>query len=198
MCYKRGFTLVEMLFVVIIAAGVMAFAFPSYRAARERARFQAATGMLVSLGNAVEGITRDLSIQGLDIEIGDSSPHFFEYTGTSESIPSGKTLREVIDETSGGSAQEQKMLKLLIGAGYLKNFSVPDGYSFYVLKNNVSAGSAAGACVANITVSPLMGTLVACMLKNGAGDDDCFAGARYYEGGRFQTIRGANCTSSAS
>lgn len=193
MCRKRGFTLVEMLFVVLIAAGAMAFAFPSYRAARERARFQAATGMLISLGNAVEGITRDLSIQGLDIEIGDSSPHFYAYSAIGEAIPSGQTLRETVESAAAGATREQKVLKLLLSAGYLRNFSVPAGYSFYVLKNNVSAGSAAGLCATNTTASPLTGILVACMLKTGAGDNDCFAGARYYQGGRFQTIRGANC-----
>ena len=195
---KRGFTLVEMLFVVIIAAGVMAFAFPSYRAARERARFQAATGLLVNLGNAVESITSDLSMQGLDIDIGASSPHFYAYSGLTEAVPSGQTLRETVEAAAAGATREQKVLKLLRSANYLKDFSVPEGYSFYVLQNNVSAGSAAGLCAASTTASPLTGTLVACMLKTGASDSDCFAGARYYQGGQFQTIRGANCTSSAN
>lgn len=49
---RGGFTLLEVLIVVVIAVLVTMFAVPSYRKAQERNRFMAATGVLMDIGNA--------------------------------------------------------------------------------------------------------------------------------------------------
>ncbi len=49
---RSGFTLLEVLIVVVIAVLVTMFAVPSYRKAQERNRYMAATGVLMDIGNA--------------------------------------------------------------------------------------------------------------------------------------------------
>lgn len=181
---KRGFTLVEILFVVLIAAGALVLALPSYKGMRERGKFQAASGRLLDLGNAVESVTSDLAMKGESIQIGSSNA--YEYTGSSDAMSSKKTLKEELG-TLTGAAREQKVLKLLIPAGYLKDFQGSTGFKYYVLRNAAATGALAPC-------KDTGGTVIACMLKTGTLDSkDCFAGARYYKGGRMQTIRMSNC-----
>ncbi len=56
---RGGFTLVEVLVVVVIAVLVTMFAVPSYRKAQERNQYLAATGVLIELGNAVRMLHED-------------------------------------------------------------------------------------------------------------------------------------------
>ena len=189
MLLKRGFTLVEMLFVVIIAATALALALPSYKSMRERGKFQAASGQLIDLGSAVEAITRDLAMQGVSVTVGASAALPFDggYFLASSSTP--YSLKTKVLEAAAGKPREEQVLKALMHFGYLKKF-LPNGFNYYVL-TNTSANST--NCRSTAT-SPLTdGTLVACMIKPSPANNDCFAGARYYKGGRFETIRMANC-----
>ena len=61
---KRGFTLLEILIVVIILASVLAFAFPAYKRTQDRNLYTAATGVLIDLGNAVQNFQTDLATFG--------------------------------------------------------------------------------------------------------------------------------------
>ena len=61
---KRGFTLLEILIVVIILASVLAFAFPAYKRTQDRNLYTAATGVLLDLGNAVQNFQTDLATFG--------------------------------------------------------------------------------------------------------------------------------------
>ena len=56
---RGGFTLVEVLAVVVIAVLVTMFAVPSYRRAQERNRYLAATGVLMDMGNAARMLHAD-------------------------------------------------------------------------------------------------------------------------------------------
>ena len=58
---KRGFTLLEILIVVIILASVLAFALPAYKRTQDRNLYTAATGVLIDLGNAVQNFQTDLA-----------------------------------------------------------------------------------------------------------------------------------------
>ncbi len=179
---KKGFTLTEMLFVVVIAAGILALALPSYRKAKDRSQYQAATGMLMDLGNAVEAITNDLAMQGVNVSVttGDST-----YDSVVSSGPSIETQYKTLKEIYLESPTSATVLKMLIPFGYLGSFTNPGGYNYYV------GTGPSGGCAENTT-----GTVVACMLKSSADSADCFKGARYYQGGRIQTIRGADCKNS--
>ena len=51
---KKGFTLMEMLIVIIIISVMVVFATPAYKRAQARAKYQASLGTLVQLGAAVQ------------------------------------------------------------------------------------------------------------------------------------------------
>lgn len=179
MFLKRGFTLVEMLFVVIIAAGALALALPSYKNMRERGKFQAASGMLIDLGSAVESITRDLAMQGVGVQTGttyvvvnDSNMSF-----SPNEAQRKQTLKQVFNGLSGSDTS--RILKLLKYFKYLKNFVEHPSFTYYV------GGGTGSKCGGD--------NVVACMIKPNPDSKDCFAGARYYKGGRFETIRMADC-----
>lgn len=187
MFLKRGFTLVEMLFVVIIAAGALALALPSYKNMRERGKFQAASGMLIDLGGAVESITRDLAMQGVSVTVGASAPLL--YQGETQEPSEKYSLKEWVKAASSGKPREERVLKSLVPFKYIKKFQGQGNFNYYVLTNT----SANSTNCKGTTTSPLAGTLVACMIKPNPDSKDCFAGARYYKGGRFETIRMADC-----
>lgn len=50
--FSKGFTLLEVLIVVVVAVVVTMFAVPSYKKSQDRGRYMAASGVLVELGNA--------------------------------------------------------------------------------------------------------------------------------------------------
>lgn len=58
--FKKGFTLVEILIVVVILASVVAFGVPSYRKAQIRSRFNAALGTLTQLGGGINNLYSDI------------------------------------------------------------------------------------------------------------------------------------------
>lgn len=60
---QTGFTLIEILIVVVIAVSVAAFALPAYKKTQDRSNFMAAQGVLVELGNAVMMLQEELSFQ---------------------------------------------------------------------------------------------------------------------------------------
>lgn len=180
---KRGFTLVEMLFVVIIAATALALALPSYKSMRERGKFQAASGMLIDLGSAVESITRDLAMQGVSVTVGTSAPLL--YQGEVQNPSEKYSLKDWVNAASSGQPREERVLKSLLPFGYIKKFQGQGNFNYYVLTNTASTSGVLSNCKA-------VG-VVACMIKPDPDSKDCFAGARYYKGGRFETIRMTDC-----
>lgn len=50
--FSKGFTLLEVLIVVVVAVVVTMFAVPSYKKSQDRGRYMAASGVLMELGNA--------------------------------------------------------------------------------------------------------------------------------------------------
>ena len=51
---RRGFTLLEILLVVLIAVLITMMAVPAYKKAQEKNRYMAASGVLVELGNGIQ------------------------------------------------------------------------------------------------------------------------------------------------
>lgn len=190
---KKGFTLTEMLFVVVIAAGILALALPSYKKAKERSQYQAATGMLMDLGSAVEAITNDLAMQSLYMTVGANDQ--IRYANIEDVVPDPEhnkgTILEIYKAAgSTNAAKSAAVLGMLRPFKYLDSFAEVGGYEYYV-----GTGKSDG-CAENTQVNPRTGTVVACMLKSSADSTGCFKGARYYRGGRIQTIRGSNCKNS--
>ena len=59
---QKGFTLLEVLIVVVIAVSVAAFAVPAYKKSQDRNRYMAAQGALIDLGNGVRALRADLAV----------------------------------------------------------------------------------------------------------------------------------------
>ena len=58
----KGFTLLEVLVVVVIAASVLLFAVPAYKRMQDKTTFMAAQGVLIDLGSAVRALRLDFSL----------------------------------------------------------------------------------------------------------------------------------------
>ena len=56
---RNGFTLLEVLIVVVIAVSVAAFAVPAYKKTQEKNKYLAAQGVLLDLGTAVRALRAD-------------------------------------------------------------------------------------------------------------------------------------------
>lgn len=55
----KGFTLIEVLIVVVIAVVVTMFSVPAYKKSQDRARYMSASGTLMDLANAVRMLRED-------------------------------------------------------------------------------------------------------------------------------------------
>lgn len=64
---RKGFTLLEVLVVVVIAISVTAFAVPAYKKTQEKNKYLAAQGVLLDLGAAVQALRADLVAVGKEV-----------------------------------------------------------------------------------------------------------------------------------
>ena len=60
----RGFTLVEVLIVMVIVASVMAFGLPAYKRAQDKNSYQAALGVLQDIVTSVKQFQQELRVVG--------------------------------------------------------------------------------------------------------------------------------------
>lgn len=176
---KQGFTLVEILFVVIIAAGILAFAVPAYKRAQERGLYEADTGVLMDIGNA---------IQGLRMATGSAFPqdssHAKEITSQAVSEDnSSKTVEQYLQGLSGASF-DNKAVKALFLYGYLQAFKTRSDYKFYA----ISADSTSVCDSRCRKPENAAGEVVACMCSTSGTENGCYFGAVYLSDGTVRRI----------
>ena len=178
-----GFTLTEMLFVVLIAAGILVFAVPSYKRAKERSAYEAATGLLVKLGSAVQTFEKDLQLKGFyQTAAGGTAIELDKSTLNNTSL-NGVTLNAAYFQ--GKTIQQN--LGMLIPAKYLDDFPVAGspqlgGYKFYWL-----AGSK-NVCGQNISAKVYM------VSQDVSIANGCYCGAAYMADGTVKRLSGSTCT----
>ena len=194
MFVKKGFTLVEILFVLIIMAGIVAYAVPSYRRAKERSRYEAAQGILVNIGNAIQFLKKDLALH-------ENYTFSFPTEAASHQMPNGTgdlqlgcllTPREYIQSGSSSGQRNNRFAEVLFGAKYLENFNIGgSAYNFYAI--NEGAGTPA-VCQKNCVRSAGATTrVVACMcLSSTNNTTGCFYGAKMYEDGKVERFTTSN------
>lgn len=186
---KQGFTLVEVLFVVLIAAGIMAFAMPAYKRMQERADYTAALGTLLDASNAVNSLKNDIrETRGSAVAFPTGSPNYWTFTNSSNNSSSfsasvgSQTWNQWLADNYGGSGWNAQFWGALFTFGYLKSIKNTRGYTLYIIN-----GTASG------TVADCQKTgVVACMLKSGT-QKDCYKGARVLADGQVERIKGNDC-----
>ncbi len=181
---KQGFTLVEILFVVIIAAGILAFAVPAYKKSQERAAYESATGILLDLGNAVQSFRMDLGKdfpQSSDKQIAGSEK---EANATNLA---GKTLAEYIGAVTGDTL-DTKAVQALFSYNYLQPFS-NSTYQFYAIKGN-SSTVCSSRCRKPTGGAGSTAEVVACMCtsETTSTTSGCYYGAIYLSDGTLKRI----------
>ncbi len=190
---KQGFTLVEVLFVVLIAAGVMVFALPAYKRVQARANYNAALGTLLDINNAVNSLKQDLKIStNVSVDIPGDTTSYVKYgesawNGTAPADTSISWNQYVVNQE--GTNLTKAFMWALHEFKYLKPIQNTKGYDFYILKQ--SGSSSLSKC----KVGEVKGT--ACMYKVGKSvvdEKDCYGGALVKADGSIVRIKGTKCT----
>ncbi len=175
---KRGFTLVEILFVVMIAAGVLAFAIPAYKKTQARAKYERSLGALDLLGNALVSLQRECTLKGINISYCRPADGMSAVTfgGRTAADYENTTLNAALTEAFGNSA---KFMDVLANFDFLRKNAVPIGadYDLYITYFPSSySGSdtpCSGLCNGENTL--------ACMCATSG--DPCYLGAKYQKDG---------------
>ncbi len=184
MCAKRGFTLVEILFVLIIAAGIMAYAVPSYKRAKERSRYEAATGILTDVGNAAWQIKHG----------GDGCTGMSAYLQVPVNYEASFSFASELANTNWETyAMQLKSFRLcqdsLFGFGYLQKIPANTGYQYYIVNNSIGLTICSGKCAKS--------DALACMCQT---DDEaekgsgCFYGALFSKSGNVEQFSLDECS----
>lgn len=160
---KNGFTLLEVLIVVVIAVSVAAFAVPAYKKTQEKNKYLAAQGVLLDLGTAVRTVQASLS----GFPAGGSS---LQVTAEMQSV-AGETPSERITLFNADREmfRRQYMTPIPFDSG-----DTYKGYAFYICPHIPVEGD---CCNSDKEV-------VACMLKT-TGE---YKGARFKTDGSLERI----------
>lgn len=167
---KNGFTLLEVLIVVVIAVSVAAFAVPAYKKTQEKNKYLAAQGVLLDLGTAVRALRADLRAEG-----------------GSTKFPSSAVTMSVDDQTSAGSSLSTELhdqnvdtlRKSLFSRRYMQPIAYDSGSTYkgfsFVLCPDGAASS--NLCCGNNS------DVVACMQNPSLGSSSSTGGQ--YEKAKF-------------
>ena len=194
MLRRKGFTLVEILFVLVIVAGIVAYAIPAYKRSQERSRYEAAVGTLVSVGNAIESLRKDLSLK-------ENYTFTFPTGAGSFQMPVNGTVQlGCIDTPSyfishGGSNTNKRFAATLFALNYLEPLASDDGYNFYGINEDAGKPTACGGNCPKPAGSTVIAPVIACMCQSSTtGKSGCFYGARMYATGLIERFKTNSCT----
>lgn len=131
---KNGFTLLEVLIVVVIAVSVAAFSVPAYKKTQEKNKYLAAQGVLVDLGTAVRSVRADLASDNPGDKFpSGSSPVQVTTAWHSTNMPENKI-------TSSNAKYELFRREYMTHIPF-DNGSTYKGFSFYVCPQNTASSS---------------------------------------------------------
>ena len=190
MLRRKGFTLVEILFVLIIAAGIVMFAVPAYKRSKVRARYEAATGILMSAGNAYNNLKQDFENNSHSCAF---PLHTYELPAQNESgMHAGmdETAEDFICGASSASERETRVMSVLYDKKYLDPFVNRSEYRYYVMQT--------GSMPTTICRGKCSGVVCMCLPDDKASDPDyaCFYGASFSSDGRVRRIVSNSCPNS--
>ena len=131
----RGFTLVEVLIVMVIVASVMAFGLPAYKRAQDKNSYQAALGVLQDIVTSVKQFQQELRVVGKTFPQANS---LFNVESSPVKISKETCSTQYTLQTA---ADDDEMICTLFQKGYIQPIawdggnSTGDsfkGYEFYV------------------------------------------------------------------
>lgn len=169
---NKGFTLLEVLIVVVIAVSVAAFGVPAYKKSQERNRYLAAQGVLMDLGNAVRTFRQDLRINC--IAEGKSLKTFPYTASAAQLLSSWQTTTqesEFCSLTSNAAMGAAMFTRKYMAPISFTSGSTFKGYSFFLCPQNTSSSSY--CCGSDSSV-------VACIRNTSSSN---YAWARYHKDG---------------
>ena len=195
MCKKFGFTLVEMLFVVVIAAGILVFAVPAYKRVQEKANYNAALGVLLDVNNAVNSLKRDLkevaSTTSISFPIGNDTAWSFPVNAAGEPVPlntpEGFVPADPWNVWLTENMSDDNFWGSLFRFGYLKEIQDTKGYNMHIIHGVAPEEDCRSASL------PAGVFVQACMLKAGT-TKDCYKGALLLSDGSVRRIKGNDCS----
>ena len=187
MLRKKGFTLVEILFVLIIAAVIVYFAVPAYKRTKEHASYEAAVGMLLNVGNAIQNVKHDFAMKGINLQLPRTNDSFVLVTdpGARYRMGATQTPAQYFGDCSSDKINSC-VLGIMFQRGYLKEVPAPStGYNFYAIR---------GTPIATIPGNCNCSNSVACMCwKPTTSAPSCYQGAKMYADGTVERIKTSSC-----
>jgi prepilin-type N-terminal cleavage/methylation domain-containing protein len=185
---KKGFTLVEVLFVLVIALGIAAYAVPNYRRSQERSRYEAALGLLTTYGNAISTMERDMESDGYNFTFPMVTIYFqippTTVNTTGVQTDSVEQWTDIVGMRNTGNNANKAFMWAMLKYKYAEKLpSTDSGYSFYAIGTN-TASICGGNCKQNQAGgSPVMMCMCQSITTNSTG---CYYGARMLRNGRIE------------
>ena len=193
MKHAAGFTLLEVLVVVVIAISVTAFAVPAYKKTQERSKFLAAQGILLDIGSALQSLRTDFFSAGKN---GNNAPAAPIRLTTTHQKTSDTTYKSIEDAVSldGVTLSDENTAYALFARGYMQRIpydssSTYKGYRFYLCP---ASGTGASGCCRSTE------TTVACMRQNSSCSSSNYPGAYISAGGQIVSFeKGSSAATTA-
>lgn len=179
---NNGFTLLEVLIVVVIAVSVAAFAVPAYKKTQEKNKYLAAQGVLLDVGTAVRALRADLKMEG-----GNKFP-----TSTTPLTLSSSYQNSVGSSLSSELKNQDNtnLLYSLFSRRYMQKIAYDAGttnkYKGFFLVICPDGTATSSSCCGNNS------SVVACMYNDSLGTSSSTAGqywgARFFEDGSIKRV----------
>lgn len=136
---NKGFTLLEVLIVVVIAVSVAAFGVPAYKKSQERNSYLAAQGVLMDFGNAVRTLRQNMRgiCPGATFPISTSA---VQLTSSWQTFPTTLTNEGYCSSTDLNFGTVLFTHKYMSPIPFTSGNTFK-GYSFYLCPQNTSSSS---------------------------------------------------------
>ncbi len=181
---KRGFTLLEVLVVVVIALSVAVFAVPAYKKTQDLNNYTAAQGVLLNLGSAVRNLQMDASAAGKDDWPKDNS---VQVTASWQNAANA-TDPDIVSKHKTVAELETADFPYALFAMYMAPIPFTNemykGFKFYVCPANTKSSSTTDCCNKDREV-------VACMMYAGStrATGDQYYGALFKTDGALHRLK---------